>query len=119
VDTFKGVSNEYFFPLEQFSKVNKRVNNLWWTIPENADLRKNFYDFMAYNKATTVRFHGGFCDKADVDCPHLDEVQHLIFKDAPSLGVKSILSNLPKQLRTFSCYDLEALDKETFGGVMN
>jgi len=118
-DTFKGVSNEYFFPLEHFQKVGKHINNLWWTIPENAELRKTFYDFMAWNKATTVRFHGGFCDKADVDRPHLEEVEHLIFKDAPSLGVKSILVALPKHLRTFSCYDLEALDKENFKPVMD
>jgi len=39
-ETFKGIITDYFFPLAQFEAQGKRVRNLYWSMPENAQLRE-------------------------------------------------------------------------------
>ena len=40
LETFKGIITEYFFPLEKFEESQKTVKNLYWSLPEKAELRE-------------------------------------------------------------------------------
>lgn len=47
--TLKGITEDEFNPLDVFVKEDKRVPNISWTLPEKDDLRKQVYEFLAFN----------------------------------------------------------------------
>jgi len=70
METFKGIITEYFNPLEFFERDGIHVKNLYWSLPEKAELRDKVIKFLEYNQCHFLRLYGGFCDKAEVDTIH-------------------------------------------------
>ncbi|CDW87598.1 UNKNOWN [Stylonychia lemnae] len=113
LQTFKGITEEEFNPLDIFIQEQKRVPAISWTIPEKEDLRKAVLDFLEFNQTVDLRVYGGALEKITLDSLFLDHTQHLTIIDMPSFDLSSVFRNLP-QLKTLSCQNVDDFKKDNF-----
>ena len=72
LQTFKGITEDEFNPLDVFIKEGKRVPCISWTLPEKEDLRQKVLEFLQFNETQDLKLYGGALDKIKVDNLYLE-----------------------------------------------